>query len=64
MKFRITKISKNFYSFSIWDKCGELLLVYTGNENTITRRAKELGYDPSLKMSILNSDKYDMGYIQ
>jgi len=63
MRFRITRISKGFYSFSVWDKWGELLLVYTGNEQKIKRRAKELNYDASLKMSILNSDEYKMGYI-
>ena len=63
MRFRITRISKGFYSFSVWDERGELLLVYTGNEQKIKRRAKELNYDASLKMSILNSDEYKMGYI-
>jgi len=63
MRFRITRISKGFYSFSVWDKWGELLLVYTGNEQKIKRRAKELNYDASLKMSILNSDEYKLGYI-
>jgi len=63
MRFRITRISKGFYSFSVWDKSGELLLVYTGNEQKIKSRAKELDYDASLKMSILNSDDYKMGYI-
>ena len=63
MRFRITRISKGFYSFSVWDELGELLLVYTGNEQKIKRRAKELNYDASLKMRILNSDEYKLGYI-
>ena len=63
MRFRITRISKGFYSFSVWDERGELLLVYTGNQQKIKRRAKELNYDASLKMSILNSDEYKLGYI-
>ena len=63
MKFRITTISKGFYSLSIWDKENVLLFVYTGNEKKIKSRAKEFNYDVSLKMKILKEDGYKLGYI-
>tara|TARA_R100000152_G_scaffold20057_1_gene12940 strand:- start:938 stop:1132 length:195 start_codon:yes stop_codon:yes gene_type:complete len=62
MNYRITRISKGFYSFSIWDT-GHLLFVYTGSSEKIKRRAKEFDYDISLKMHILNRNDYKLGYI-
>jgi len=62
MSYRITKISNDFYSFSIWD-IDQLLFVYTGNSRKIKRKAKEFNYDISLRMTILNRSEYKLGYI-
>lgn len=43
MKYKLFRISDNFYSFSVWDR-DELLFVYTGKEQNILKHAKELGY--------------------
>ena len=51
MKFRLTRISKGFYSFSVWE--GSIydsvpLFVYAGNESKIKKHARDLGYDISI----------------
>jgi hypothetical protein len=66
MKFRLTKISNDFYSFSVWE--GSVydsipLFVYAGSESKIKKHARDLGYDASIKFSVLKRDDYKLGSV-
>ena len=62
MTTKLVKISKNFYSFSVWDE-SNLVSVYTGDAKQLKSRAKKVGDDISFKMHILNSDEYELNQI-
>ena len=66
MKFRLTKISNGFYSFSVWE--GSVydsipLFVYAGSESKMKKHARDLGYDISIKFSVLKRDDYKLGSV-
>jgi hypothetical protein len=66
VNFRLTKISKDFYSFSVWEEQGaggKLLLLYTGDEKKIKKHARELDYDVSLRFNVLKSDEYTLSHV-
>tara|TARA_R100000322_G_scaffold97424_1_gene61364 strand:+ start:135 stop:329 length:195 start_codon:yes stop_codon:yes gene_type:complete len=62
MTYRIQKLSEDFYAFSVWDK-GGLLFLYTGKDSKIRRHARELDWDISLKINILNRPDYELDHI-
>lgn len=38
-------ISLGFYSFSVWDRHNNLVILHVGKEATVVRGAKDVGYD-------------------
>ena len=55
-------MSHNFYAFSVWNG-GRILLLYTGNEAKIKRKAKELDYNIEFRLSLLNRPDYKLDHI-
>jgi hypothetical protein len=45
MHYRLNKISVGFYSFSVWDKDNNLIILHVGKEATVVNGAKSVGYD-------------------
>ena len=45
MYYRLNEISKGFYSFSVWDRNDNLLILHVGTKQTVLRGAKDVGYD-------------------
>ena len=55
-------MSHNFYAFSVWNG-GRILLLYTGNEAKIKRKAKELDFDIDFRLKLLNRPDYKLDHI-
>lgn len=62
MSYRIQRMSHNFYAFSVWNG-GRILLLYTGNEAKIKRKAKELDFNIEFRLSLLNRPDYKLDHI-
>ena len=62
LNYRIQRISKDRYAFSIWQE-DQLLFLYTGNARIIKKRAREFDWDISLKMDVLNRPDYELDHI-
>ena len=53
MRYSLVKISRDMYSFSIWDSLGNLLFLYSGSKTKFINRAKEFNLNLS-KESFVN----------
>ena len=62
MSYRIQKMSHNRYAFSVWNG-GQMLLLYTGNANRITKKAKELDFNIEFRLNVLNRPDYKLDHI-
>ena len=45
MYYRLNEISKGFYSFSVWDRDDNLLILHVGTKKTVMCGARDVGYD-------------------
>lgn len=58
MYYRLYKVLKDCYSFSVWDKEGNMLIFSVGKKKTILNVAKDLNIDITREMKNVSAGSF------